>query len=72
MWGDAEQRDGTMITVKPDATPEEVKQVLETENPQIFSQAVSARGIRSKNPVVLVAKPRFPLYFTAPQLEPIR
>lgn len=26
--------------VKPDATPEEVKQVLETENPQIFSQAL--------------------------------
>ncbi|KAJ9101473.1 hypothetical protein QFC19_005124 [Naganishia cerealis] len=27
-------------TVKPDATPEEVKQVLESENPQIFSQAL--------------------------------
>ncbi|KAJ9098840.1 hypothetical protein QFC20_005894 [Naganishia adeliensis] len=26
--------------VKPDATPEEVKQVLESENPQIFSQAL--------------------------------
>jgi syntaxin 1B/2/3 len=26
--------------VKPDATPEEVKQVLETDNPQIFSQAL--------------------------------
>ena len=26
--------------VKPDATPEEVQQVLETENPQIFSQAL--------------------------------
>ena len=32
-------------TVKPDATPEEVKQVLETENPQIFSQAVSFGGL---------------------------
>jgi len=38
--------EGSMLTVgdatvKPDATPEEVQQVLETENPQIFSQAVS-------------------------------
>lgn len=39
-------------TVKPDATPEEVKQVLESENPQIFSQAVSRpffRGLKVTN-----------------------
>ena len=45
--------------VKPDATPEEVKQVLESENPQIFSQAVSLAALCSSRAAVISFLPSY-------------
>ncbi len=57
------------LVVKPDATPEEVQQVLETDNPQIFSQAVSGKGFLTfahasselTNPLVALSSPSAPI-----------
>lgn len=67
MWRHGVGADKARRTVKPDATPEEVQQVLETENPQIFSQAVSTR-----HSSYFCRTLRCRSDPTAPKLEPIR